>query len=100
LINKIFVFSNNLSGNRGSNPILFKEAVEKIDSLSISRQCELLQLPRSSYFRPRSYLAEGSDNLALMSLIDEESLRHPFYGSGKMKEYLNRKGIPANRKRI
>ena len=69
-------------------------------TLSIKRQCELLQLPRSSYYRPRSSLAEGSDNLVLMSLIDEEFLRHPFYGSRKMKDYLNRKGIPENRKRI
>ena len=61
--------------------------------LSISRQCELLQLPRASYYRPRSSLAEGSDNLVLMSLIDEEFLRHPFYGSRKMMVYLNRKGL-------
>ena len=62
--------------------------------LSISRQCELLQLPRSSYYRPRSSLAEGSDNLVLMILIDEEFLRHPFYGRRKMKVYLNLRGIP------
>jgi len=61
--------------------------------LSISRQCELLQLPRSSYYRPRSSLAEGPDNLELMRLIDEEFLRHPFYGSRKMTAYLNRKVI-------
>ena len=54
-------------------------------TLSISRQCELLQLPRSSYYRPRSSLTEGPDNLELMRLIDEEFLRHPFYGSRKMK---------------
>ena len=36
----------------------------------------------------------------LMRLIDEEFLRHPFYGSRKMKDYLNRKGIAVNRKRI
>ena len=35
-----------------------------------------------------------------MRLIDEEFLRHPFYGSRKMTAYLNRKGIPVNRKRI
>jgi putative transposase len=35
-----------------------------------------------------------------MSLIDEEFLRHPFYGSRKMMTYLNRKGISVNRKRI
>jgi len=35
-----------------------------------------------------------------MRLIDEEFLRHPFYGSRKMTAYLNRKGISVNRKRI
>ena len=69
-------------------------------TLSISRQCELLQLPLSSYYRPRSSLAEGPDNLELMRLIDEEFLRHPFYGSRKMTVYLNRKGISVTRKRI
>jgi len=68
--------------------------------LSISRQCKLLQLPRSSYYRPRSSLTKGTDNLGLMRLIDEEFLRHPFYGSRKMTAYLNRKGIAVNRKRI
>jgi putative transposase len=67
--------------------------------LSISRQCELLQLPRSSYYS-RSSLAKGPANLDLMSLIDEEFLRHSFYGSRKMTAYLNRKGIAVNRKRI
>ena len=80
------------------------EKVKCIDSndnkLSISRQCELPQLPRPSFYRPRSSLAEGSDNLVLISLIDEEILRHPFYGSRKMKDYLNRKGIAVNLKQI
>jgi putative transposase len=35
-----------------------------------------------------------------MRLIDEEFLRHSFYGSRKMTDYLNRKGIAVNRKRI
>ena len=60
----------------------------------------MLQLPLSSYYRPRSSLTEGLDNLELMRLIDEEFLRHTFYASRKMKGYLNRKGIPLNRKRI
>ena len=80
------------------------EKVKCIDAndkkLSISRQCELLQLPRSSYYRPRSSLVEDADNLELMRLIDEEFLRHPFYGSRKMKVYLSRRGFPVNRKRI
>ena len=65
------------------------EKVKCIDGndkkLSISRQCELLQLPRSSYYRPRDCHIEDEENLELMRLIDEEFLRHPFYGSRKMK---------------
>ena len=80
------------------------EKVKCIDvndkKLSISRQCELLQLPRSSYYRPRDCHIEDEENLELMRLIDEEFLGHPFYGSRKMKGYLNRKGVPVNRKRI
>ena len=80
------------------------EKIKCIDSrnktLSISRQCELLQLPRSSYYRPRYYQVEDEENLELMRLIDEEFLRHPFYGSRKMKDYLNREAITVNRKRI
>jgi len=87
-----------LSGMSVSGKVKCIEGRNK--TLSISRQCELLQLPRSSYYRPRSSLAEGPDNLELMSLIDEEFLRHPFYGSRKMTAYLNRKVISVNRKRI
>jgi hypothetical protein len=45
------------------------EKVKCIDGndkkLSISRQCELLQLPRSSYYRPRYYQVEDEENLEL-----------------------------------
>jgi putative transposase len=80
------------------------EKVKCIDGrnkrLSISCQCELLQLPRSSYYIPRSSLAKGPANLDLMMLIDEVFLRHPFYGNRKLTAYLNRKGMAVNRKRI
>ncbi len=69
-------------------------------ALSISRQCELLRLPRSSYYRPRTTSFESSENLDIMRRIDEEFLRHPFYGSRKMRDYLNREGYSVNRKRI
>ncbi len=72
----------------------------KSEKLSISRQCELLSLARSSFYRPRSNVAENSENIELMKQIDEEYLRHPFYGSRKMRDYLNRNGFKVNRKRI
>jgi len=73
---------------------------DKDPSLSIRRQCELLRLPRSSYYKPRPTCFESAENLELMRRIDEEFLRHPFYGSRKMRDYLNREGYPVNRKRI
>ncbi len=49
--------------------------------LSVSRQCELIGLPRSSYYRQGNAGLESEENLELMRLIDEEYTRHPFYGS-------------------
>jgi putative transposase len=68
--------------------------------LSTVRQCELIELPRSSYYR-KSFLSKEPDkNLALMRLIDEEYTKHPFYGTRKMRDYLRRQGYKVNRKRV
>lgn len=66
--------------------------------LSIRRQCELISLARSSYYREP--MPESSENLALMRLIDEEYTRHPFYGSRKIRAWLNKQGYKVNRKRV
>ena len=70
--------------------------------ISISRQCELIQLSRASYYRAASNgpINETSENLKLMRLIDEEYTRHPFYGSRQLRNYLQRQGYPVNRKRV
>jgi len=69
--------------------------------LSIVRQCELLSLPRSSYYRPVYEPSKISqEDLELMRLIDEEYMRHPFYGSRKIRIYLKRQGYRVNRKRV
>jgi putative transposase len=67
--------------------------------LSIARQCELIGLPRASYYREMGP-TESEQNLELMRLIDEEYLRHPFYGTRKMRDYLRRLGHKVNRKRV
>ena len=69
-------------------------------TLSISRQCDLIGLPRTSYYRRPGEVCESPENLELMGLIDEEYMRHPFYGSRKMSSYLRRKGHKVNRKRV
>lgn len=68
--------------------------------LSVSRQCELIGLPRSSYYRTTHPEVESEENLLLMRLIDEEYMRHPFLGSRKMRDYLRRQGYRINRKRV
>lgn len=68
--------------------------------LSVVRQCELIGLPRASYYRQRLAEAESEENLALMRLIDEEYTRHPFYGSRQMRNHLRREGYRVNRKRV
>ncbi len=35
-----------------------------------------------------------------MRLTDEEFLKHPFYGSRKMRDFLRRRGFSVNRKRV
>lgn len=68
--------------------------------LSIQRQCDLIELPRSSYYRQRNPKIESDVNLALMRLIDGEYTKHPFYGTRKMRNYIRRQGFKVNRKRV
>ena len=66
--------------------------------LSMRRQCGLLSLHRSTAFYEPAAIDE--DDLAIMRLLDEEYLRHPFYGSRKMQVWLHGQGYAVNRKRV
>ena len=70
----------------------------KHKQLSITCQCNLLGLPRSSYYREPVVGSESESTLFLMRLIDEEYTRHPFLGSRKLRDYLKRLGHKVNRK--
>jgi len=67
-------------------------------TISVSRQCELLDLSRSSYY----YASERDDsyNQLLMNRIDEQFTKTPFYGVPKMTAWLKIQGHPVNHKRI
>jgi len=67
--------------------------------LSIRRQCQLLGLPRASfYYEPAG---ETAENLRLMRLIDREYTAHPFYGSRRFTAWLKDElGERVNRKRV
>ena len=66
--------------------------------MSIVRQCELLGLPRSTYYYELA--TESIENLELMRRIDKQYLETPFYGSRKMAEELSSAKQPLNRKRV
>jgi putative transposase len=66
--------------------------------LSVSQQCELLGLCRSSYYYQPA--TETAENLALMEKIDQEYTAHPFLGSRRMTTWLRDEGHEVNRKRV
>jgi putative transposase len=64
----------------------------------VRRQCQLLDLGRSSlYYQPA---AETAEDLRLMRLLDQEYTAHPFLGSRRLTKWLNGQGEPVNRKRV
>ncbi len=66
--------------------------------LSLSRQCRLLSISRSSfYYAPKG---ESPENLALMRHIDGLFLKYPFYGSRQMARQLRREGVRVGRHRV
>jgi putative transposase len=72
--------------------------IEQPNPLSLTRQCELLGLSRAAlYYRPVEVSAE---ELELMTLIDRQYLRTPFYGSRRMTAWLQTQGHRVNRKRV
>ncbi len=72
--------------------------IDPLQKPSISRQCHLLGLSRSSiYYKPRPIKPE---DLELMRLIDEQYMKTPSYGSRSMARYFRRQGRKVNRKRI
>ena len=67
-------------------------------SLSITRQCALLGVSRSGmYYRSRG---TSEEDLALMQAMDRQYLETPFYGSRRMKAWLERRGVRVSRKRV
>ena len=66
--------------------------------LSISTQCRLVSISRSSfYYAPAP---ETADTLALMGVIDAAFLDMPWYGSRQMARHLQRLGHSVGRRRV
>ena len=66
--------------------------------LSVTRQCELLGLPRSTlYYKP---VRVRESTLRIMARIDALYLEDPCSGSRRIVDYLAREGIPISRDRV
>ena len=67
--------------------------------LSVARQCSLIGLSRSSYYREPAG-TESPENLRLMRKIDELYMLRPFYGSPRMTGWLGEFAWAVNEKRV
>ena len=66
--------------------------------LSVTRQCALLGIARSSlYYRPQG---PNEFDLELMALIDRQYLKTPFYGTRRLTAWLRIEGHRISRKRV
>jgi len=72
--------------------------VTRTEPLSIIRQCDLLDLPRSTFYHVPKPISEA--DLELMKLIDRCHMELPFYGSRRMVDWLGDEGHLVNRKRV
>ena len=67
-------------------------------SLSIVRQCRLLDISRAGlYYQPKGI---SEEDLTLMKLIDRQYLMTPFYGARKIAAWLKSQDYNVNRKRV
>lgn len=86
---------------RGSPVMKRREWIEESEELSLCRQCELVGVSRSSVYARRNREAfVDEEELILLKLLDEAYTRYPFYGSRKMRTYLQERGYTVNRKRV
>ncbi len=67
-------------------------------SLSVVRQCKLLDISRSGlYYQP---VGISEEDLTLMKLIDRQYLATPFYGARRMAVWLRHQSYKVNRKHV
>jgi putative transposase len=72
--------------------------IEQNKDISMVRQCELVCIHRSGlYYRP---MPESEENLLVMRLMDEQRFNTPFYGSRRLREWLEGQGYHLSRNRV
>jgi putative transposase len=75
-----------------------REHIDSKATIPVSRQCELLGLPASSYYyKPQPVKTE---QLQLMKAIEEIYLEQPYYGSRRILKALHRDGWQVGLRRV
>jgi len=69
--------------------------IDRTHKLPVSRQCQLLDIGRSSYYYQAVPVSQA--DVDLMRIIDEIHLKYPFYGSRKVRDELKARGIKVGR---
>ncbi|RCN56212.1 IS3 family transposase [Acidiferrobacter thiooxydans] len=88
---------------RGARQMTTAERLQRVERenpvVPIARQCAWLGVPRSSvYYQGKPAVSE--EDLSLMKRLDALHLQHPFLGSRRLRDRLERDGVFVNRKRI
>ncbi|MEQ3726274.1 MAG: IS3 family transposase [Tateyamaria sp.] len=86
-------------GLKPMSPSERREMIRKKNTkLSLTRQCKLLKISRSSlYYTP---VGVNTDTLKLMNEIDRVFTKYPFFGSRQIAAYLPQSGLSAGRHRV
>lgn len=72
--------------------------IDRDHPLSLTRQAKLLEISRGLvYYQPRP---PSESDLALMRMIDQLHLEHPFMGARMLKRMLLRQGVHVGRRHL
>jgi len=75
-----------------------KAMIDRTHDLAVTRQAELVGIPRSSVYSLPAPVSEA--DLALMRRIDALHLAHPYAGARMLRDMLKREGIQVGRKHV
>jgi putative transposase len=72
--------------------------IEREHELSVTRQCQLLGVPRSSFYHLA--MPTPDSELELMRRLDELHLEYPWMGSRSLRDQLELRGLSVSRDRV
>lgn len=70
------------------------------NEITIKRQADLLNVNRTSVYRPSQEKSESEENVQIMHQIDEIYMKHPYFGYRRMTRFLRDRGFEVDRKRV